>query len=140
MVRQLGVEQDRGQDRGQHRGELISLTRGTRDNIKRKMIVDRFPHLKVLNSGLRAEQSRSRSDSAQQRGETGEEVRRCRNSLEISCHLQLSLSCLPTPSMTGDEEMGWVLKKTDLEKTKHFIPTITHILKLYPILDLQLHF
>ena len=40
MVRHLGVEQDRGQDGGQHRGELISLTRGTRDNIKRKMIVD----------------------------------------------------------------------------------------------------
>ena len=138
MVRHLGVEQDRGQDGGQHRGELISLTRGTRDNIKRKMIVDRFPHLKVLNSGLRAERIQVRL--AQQRGETGEEVRRCRNSLEISCHLQLSLSCLPTPSMTGDEEMGWVLKKTDLEKTKHFIPTFTHILKLYPILDLQLHF
>ena len=138
MVRQLGVEQDRGEDGGQHHGELISLTRGTRDNIKRKMIVDRFPHLKVLNSGLRAERIQVRL--AQQRGETGEEVRRCRNSLEISCHLQLSLSCLPTPSMTGDEEMGWVLKKTDLEKTKHFIPTITHILKLYPILDLQLHF
>ena len=110
MVRQLGVEQDRGQDGGQHRGELISLTR---DNIKRKMIVDRFPHLKVLNSGLRAEQSRSRSDSAQQRGETGEEVRRCGNSLEIS------LSCLPTPSMTGDEEMvGWVLKKDRFRKNK----------------------
>jgi hypothetical protein len=138
VVRQLGVDQDRGQDGGQHRGELISLTRGTRDNIKRKMIVDRFPHLKVLNSGLRAERIQVRL--AQQRGETGEEVRRCRNSLEISCQLQLSLSCLPTPSMTGDEEMGWVLKKTDLEKTKHFIPTITHILKLYPILDLQLHF